>query len=120
MWSNWASKKLIILSNWFDINVFEFVKYIYFSENENKNETTSDLPKPYFVITGATGSFIQDTVEENQALKVQVDQNQGVADDDITEIFEVLKEHGNDITNLRIQQGYTSGKLQLGHSCVIP
>ena len=97
------------------------LKKIYFSENKSRNETTSDLPKPHIVITGASGSFIQDTLEENQEVKVQVDHNQGVAsDDNITEIFKVLKEHGNDITNLRIQQGYTSGKSKLGHSCIIP
>ena len=37
---------------------------------------------------------------------------EGVANDDnITEIFKVLKEHGDDITNLGIQQGYIFGKL---------
>jgi hypothetical protein len=61
-------------------------------------------------IIGATGSLIQDTLEENQELKVQLNHNEGVIDDNITEILKVLKEHGNDITNLRIQQGYISGK----------
>ncbi len=87
-------------------------KKLYFSENESRNETTSDLPKPNIVITGATGSFIQDTLEENQEVKVRVDHNQGVANDDnITEIFKVLKEHRDDIPNLGIQQSYIFGKL---------
>ncbi len=34
-----------------------------FSENENRNETTSDLPKPHIVIIGATGSFKYKTYE---------------------------------------------------------
>jgi hypothetical protein len=93
--------------------MIDFVKEnLYFSENETRNETTSDLPKPPFVITGATGSFIQETLEKNQEVKVQVDHNHDVANDDnITEIFKVLKEHGDDITNLGIQQGYIFGKL---------
>ena len=62
-------------------------------------------------IIEATGSLIQDTLEENEELKVQVDHNEGLIDDNITEILKVLKEHGNDITNLRIQQGYIFGKL---------
>jgi hypothetical protein len=61
-------------------------------------------------IIGATGSLIQDTLEENKELKVQLNHNEGVIDDNITEILKVLKEHGNDITNLRIQQGYISSK----------
>jgi hypothetical protein len=39
-----------------------------------------------------------------------VNNYKGVPDDNITEIFEILKTHENDITNLRIQQGHTSGK----------
>jgi hypothetical protein len=93
--------------------MIDFVKNTFsFSENESRNETTSDLPKPHFVITGDADSFIQDTLEENQEVKVKVDHNQDVANDDnITEIFKVLKEHGDDITNLGIQQGYIFGKL---------
>ncbi len=92
--------------------MIDFVKKLYFSENENRNETTSDLPKSHIVITGALGSFIQDTLEENQEVKIQIDHNQGITNDDnITEIFKVLKEHGDDITNLGIQQGYIFGKL---------
>ncbi len=34
-----------------------FWKKKYFSENETRNETTSDLPKPHIVIIGATGSL---------------------------------------------------------------
>jgi hypothetical protein len=82
-------------------------KHLYFSENKTRNETTTDFIKPNIL----TGSFIQDTLEENQEVKVQVDNNKGVADDDISEIFEVLKEHGDDITNLGIQQSYIFGKL---------
>ncbi len=37
--------------------MIDFVKKLNFSENENRNETTSDLPKPHIVIIGATGSF---------------------------------------------------------------
>jgi hypothetical protein len=93
--------------------MIDFVKkQLYVSENENRNEITSDISKPHIVITEATGAFIQDTLEENQELKVQVDHNKGVANDDnITEIFKVLKEHGDDIINLGIQQGYIFGKL---------
>ncbi len=96
----------------YDLNWFCKKNFI-FSENASSNETTSDLPKPHSVITGAS-----DTLEENQELKVQVNYKKGIVNDNITEIFEILKEHGNDITNLRIQQGYTSGKLKLGH--IIP
>ncbi len=98
------------------MTLIDFVKKkLYFSENASSNETTSDLPKPHSVITGAS-----DTLEENQELKNQVNYKKGIVNDNITEIFEILKEYGNDITNLRIQQGYTSGKLKLGHSCIIP
>ena len=87
--------------------MIDFVKkHLYVSENENRNETT----KPHMDIIGATGSLIQDTLEENKELKVQLNHNEGVIDDNITEILKVLKEHGNDITNLRIQQGYISSK----------
>ena len=38
--------------------MIDFVKEnLYSSENETRNETTSDLPKPHIVIIGATGSF---------------------------------------------------------------
>jgi hypothetical protein len=37
--------------------MIDFVKKLYFSENENRNEIASDLPKPHIVIIGATGSF---------------------------------------------------------------
>ena len=74
------------------------------------SEATSDLPKRHIVITEATGSLIQGTLEVNEELKIQVNYNKGVVDDNITEILKVLKEHGNDITNLRIQQGYISSK----------
>jgi hypothetical protein len=68
--------------------------FYYFSD---RNETASTLLNPH--------------IEENNELKAPVDHSQGVADDNITEILKVLKEHGNDITNLRIQQGYISGRL---------
>ncbi len=53
---------------------------------------------------------IQDILEENKELKSQVEYYKGVLDDNITDIFGALKDHDNDITNLRIQQGHTSGK----------
>jgi hypothetical protein len=38
--------------------MIDFVKkHLYVSENENRNETTSELPKPHIVIIGATGSL---------------------------------------------------------------
>ena len=38
--------------------MIDFVKKtLYVSENDNRNETTSDLPKPHIVIIGATGSL---------------------------------------------------------------
>jgi hypothetical protein len=38
-------------------DLIDFVKKLYFTENETRNETTSDLPKPHIVIIGATGSL---------------------------------------------------------------
>jgi len=66
----------------------------------------------------ATGSeefvfkSIEDILDENKELKGEVDYYKGVLDDNITDIFEALKVHDNDLTNLRMQQGYTSGKLE--------
>jgi hypothetical protein len=53
---------------------------------------------------------IEDILEENKDLKVEVDYYKGVLDDNITDIFESLEVHDEDITDLRIQQGHTSGK----------
>ena len=53
---------------------------------------------------------VQDILEENKELKVEVEYYKGVLDDNITDIYESLKVHDNDITDLRIQQGHTSGK----------
>jgi hypothetical protein len=53
---------------------------------------------------------IEDILEENKELKVEVEYYKGVLDDNITDIYESLKVHDNDITDLRIQQGHTSGK----------
>jgi hypothetical protein len=53
---------------------------------------------------------IQDILEENRELKVEVEYYKGVLDDNITDIYESLKVHDNDITDLRIQHGHTSGK----------
>ncbi len=53
---------------------------------------------------------IEDILEENKELKVEIDYYKGVLDDNITDIFEALKVHDNDITDLRIQHGHTSGK----------
>jgi hypothetical protein len=56
---------------------------------------------------------IEDILEENKDLKVEVDYYKGVLDDNITDIFESLEVHDDDITDLRIQQGHTSGKYAL-------
>ena len=53
---------------------------------------------------------IEDILEENKELKVEVDYYKGVLDDNITNILEALKVLTKDLTNLRIQQGHTSGK----------
>ncbi len=53
---------------------------------------------------------IEDILEENKELKVEVEYYKGVLDDNITNIFESLKEQDEDITDLRIQQGHTFGK----------
>ena len=53
---------------------------------------------------------IEDILEENKELKVEVDYYKGVLDDNITNILESLKVQDEDITDLRIQQGHTSGK----------
>ncbi len=55
---------------------------------------------------------IEDILEENKELKVEVDYYKGVLDDNITDIFEALKVHDEDLTNLRMQQGHTSGELE--------
>ncbi len=49
IWSLWNIKQMLI----YNFNLFW--KKLYFSENENRNETSSDLPKPHIVIIGATG-----------------------------------------------------------------